>query len=206
MSGIPMLKTVHWSLCKIAHLRPDAKDGQRPTRGRPPKPAAEELPTPDMHTPSTDRLMTADRHLTENQPTANQSAEDRSEFVDIQNPANIGTAEPEITQPLTTNDENSPSGRSPSVLRPSPPSGMVTTTTPAMPEPSPALADSPHPFPRPQSPEPESEYSGPDSDEDDDDDQPFHGFKPAASHGRPKRNTRKPVRYPDFETYAVREL
>ena len=42
--------------------------------------------------------------------------------------------------------------------------------------------------------------------DDDDDDQPFHGFKPAESNGRPKRNTKKPVRYPDFETYAVRAL
>ena len=36
LSGILMLKTVHWSHRKIAHLRPDAQHGQRPTRGRPP--------------------------------------------------------------------------------------------------------------------------------------------------------------------------
>ena len=65
-----------------------------------------------------------------------------------------------------------------------------------------STSDSPLPFPWASSTEPMSEYSSNgDTDVDDDgDDQPFHGFKPAESHSRPKRNTKNPVRYPVIRT------
>ena len=36
--GEERLSTYHWSSCKIAHMRDDAEVGERPRRGRPPKP------------------------------------------------------------------------------------------------------------------------------------------------------------------------
>ena len=40
VSGIPMLKTHHWQSAKIANMRPEAQEGHKPTRGRPPKSAS----------------------------------------------------------------------------------------------------------------------------------------------------------------------
>ena len=37
VSGEPRLLTLHWSMCKPAHMRQDAEESSRPSRGRPRK-------------------------------------------------------------------------------------------------------------------------------------------------------------------------
>ena len=113
-----------------------------------------ELLTPNIQTtPSanqSDEFLTENRHLTENQASANHAGNDQSMFVDNQLPASLGSVEPEITQPLTSNDMNLSSSRIPVTFRLSLSAssagahscrGSVGRPSPfSTPDPSPALA------------------------------------------------------------------
>ena len=146
----------------------------------PPKPTShQQLTTPPVVTPS-------------------------NEFDEFEFPPNsITTSEPytaRITQPSITNvgDPTEP-GLSRGEVADAPgergPRGQQLS-----PPPSPALAGRPQPFSTGQT-DTESE-SDPETD---DDDEPFHGFKPCESQGRPKRNTKKPDRL-QYNTFSARTV
>ena len=209
VSGLPKLRTHHWSLCQVAHMRPGAKDAEKPRRGRPPKPStAQSILTTDSSNMDDETPSNRSDELLDDQPTSlapNQNQNKTATFDDD-----------ELTQPLTTNDVNSSQpGRSPTSESPTGSAPTPDRWRP-QPPPSPALKGTPHPFRLAESSE----------DEYDSDDEPFHGFQnteadttsppPGSiapppgfdynqSQGRPKRNTRKPDRL-EYSSFAVRSV
>ena len=179
VTGIPMLKTHHWQSCKIAHMRPDAPEGQRPQRGRPPKSTSSNVLTPT--TPSTYVDTPSNRFDNHN---VNKRAE-----------SNDATLEPQkITQPFTESDNSVPHESN------DPSNGAAD-----VPAPSKALSGAPRPFTHPftsRPPDDDPPFHG----FDDSDPEPEEIENSSSNdRTRPKRMTKQPDRL-NYDTFAVRSL
>ena len=181
-------------------MREDTKEAERPKRGRPSKPKSGE----QLNPPPSQRLTTpSDRFDDFATPSPSN---DNNSFPPISTPHDATSNQNKLTQPLITNDKNSSSGRSPVVWRP--------------PTSSPAVA---HGDPRPHgtagnltSPAAASDNQPSSAAEnvlDDFADLPTPVYHPQLTpptsyvpEGRPKRNTKMPVKYQDYETYATRSF
>ena len=199
VSGLPVLTTVHWSLCKVANKRPEALEGQCPTRGRPRKlTPADTLNASSWKTPTLNR---AEEFHAQNK----QDGTDNTLLVTQPNTTNVADSASELDFDPHRDDIQLTTGAG---------GGEYVSSTPPgqwqLPQPSPALAGSPAPF---------SGYHTPDrtanNAESSDEDEPFHGFQTqdtpqsennTNNRGRPKRKTKPPDRYQDFVTYATRTL